>query len=1274
MKWLSKRKLLATLSVLALVLLAVVAGLVYFISSPEFDQFAADYIVGWIEDHTGTRASLTRFESDFRRQRFTLHGLTLHGEEDASDPPLVGVERIDVQIRLRALLNGQADLRSLVLVGPRIFIQVDQDGSTNLPSPVSPEGDVTSTEVSIADLSVSNGEITIDENRTDIDFRLVNLGGRFEYAGNSGVLAGHLEYGETFRHGDHSTIPYELEIDFDYTGGTVLVETATVRSGDTSIALEGRLDDVLRDPRGGFEYSGSAGLSFMNYFFPDERIGGSAEISGRLEFTVGTFDAGGHATIPSVDVAGWNASDVETDFAYEYPDGRLTATNLRMDFGGGQATGTATVRPLPGERRVEIDIQYNNVEAVALRRIYPWPSDYVVFSRMGGTLRGWFEGRFARFDLSGDTVLRPATIDDPDVRVPLPLGGTASYHGTPGTIELSAFEGRMGSTRVSGEGTISRRETELAIRVESEDLRDVSFVQPDANGQGNFEGVVRGPLDELQASGLFELTNFIYDTWTIDRAGGVVTLDPGGTEFRDVSIREAGSQLVVNGRLDPELAPNLDIDIERLNVALLRPFIGQPVGGILRGRAHVDSFQPLRFEGSLEAEDVTFEGRPIGDGGADIAVSDETIRIREIALRMGDATLTGSLDYQWANDALNIEFDSSDIAIRDLHWLGVPTDFTGMIRNASFRIDGTRGAPRTAGTAQIEDLQFRQQYFRSADIRVDGAGRTVRAEIGADDHLDLEIEFDRTAEEIPFRGAARFVDYDAGRLAGILPGSVVASGTATFEGSLRDLAGVRGSGRVTSLTALLDQRNLGTSRPFTFEFDARQVRLSQIELLGDATSLEIGGSVGLVPSAPLDFDVNGNIDLSLLASGIIGLETDGDIAIAGEIVGTLESPELRGQATLTDVSLSHSGIFLGLSAVSGGLFFDGNRINLNGLTGNAGGGNVTIQGTAGIDGTDLDGFDIRMDLSNIRIRNPEGLRTVVEGALVLRGTPDNPVLEGNLDVVTMSYNESFDQFFDLFAGIGGLTPETPIDDLALALHLEGDRNIRIENELASVETRLDLDIGGTFREPTMTGHVEVNDGSLSFQGNRYRITRGNVDFVDPVSIEPLIDVQAETELRDYRVILALNGRGDDVRLNIRSDPPLPQLEVISLITGGRTREEFAEGTDASGLPTSEQLFTGGAATILTDLLQSRVGSRFGLLDRFRIDPFHVGAENRPVARITFSEQITRDLTITYSQDLSSSRQQIIQIEYFLNNNTSFIASRDETGAVGLDVKLRKRFD
>jgi translocation and assembly module TamB len=240
--------------------------------------------------------------------------------------------------------------------------------------------------------------------------------------------------------------------------------------------------------------------------------------------------------------------------------------------------------------------------------------------------------------------------------------------------------------------------------------------------------------------------------------------------------------------------------------------------------------------------------------------------------------------------------------------------------------------------------------------------------------------------------------------------------------------------------------------------------------------------------------------------------------------------------------------------------------------------------------------------------------------------------------------------------------------------VEGGRNITIQNQLADLQARINVDIKGTAADPSLTGHIEASGGTLLFQGNRYRITRGNIDFVDPLRIEPVVDVQAESEVRDYRVILAITGRGKQLHLEMRSDPPLPELEIVSLIAGGRTREEYA-ARPSPAVPTSEQLFQSGAASILFDLLQQRVGNRLGLLglDRVRVNPLIVGRGNNPGARITLSEQVTPNLSITYSQDVSSNQEQVILIEYFVDRNTSIVASRDELGNLGLDVRKRKRF-
>ena len=49
------------------------------------------------------------------------------------------------------------------------------------------------------------------------------------------------------------------------------------------------------------------------------------------------------------------------------------------------------------------------------------------------------------------------------------------------------------------------------------------------------------------------------------------------------------------------------------------------------------------------------------------------------------------------------------------------------------------------------------------------------------------------------------------------------------------------------------------------------------------------------------------------------------------------------------------------------------------------------------------------------------------------------------------------------------------------------------------------------------------------------------------------------------------------------------------------------------------------------------------------------------------------LVITYSTDVTSTQEQIIQIEYTVRPDISVVALRDENGTFGIDVVRRQRF-
>ena len=50
-----------------------------------------------------------------------------------------------------------------------------------------------------------------------------------------------------------------------------------------------------------------------------------------------------------------------------------------------------------------------------------------------------------------------------------------------------------------------------------------------------------------------------------------------------------------------------------------------------------------------------------------------------------------------------------------------------------------------------------------------------------------------------------------------------------------------------------------------------------------------------------------------------------------------------------------------------------------------------------------------------------------------------------------------------------------------------------------------------------------------------------------------------------------------------------------------------------------------------------------------------------------------DSIITYVTNVTSSQQQIIQIEYTIRRDMSLIALRDQNGTFGIDVVFKKRF-
>ena len=1283
-RFLSRRKLLLAFAILALAGVSTIAGAFLFLNSSAFNERVRQSVVRGIEAQTGATVSLAKIHWNLRQRRLVLEDLTIRGIEPQTEPPLAHIESITAGMSLRSLLQKRLDLFELNVLHPRLRLIVNADGRTNLPGPPKrPDAGESTFAVSIKNLKVIEGSASVNDRSTSIDFSLASLASDSSYRSDTQILSVKLAYSGTLARDRHAAIPYVLSADFDFTRGNIVAHRVDVASGRSSAKLQGRIDHALtNDLSAKLDYTGDFETSFLTHFFPRDRFSGRAKATGSLEFKRDSFSTQGSLLADGAGFNEWNASAIRSKYTYSYPEKQLSLKQLTAKALGGTARGDITVAPIPGEARVVLDLNYADIDAAQLARVYPWDPKYVVYSHVSGRLHGWLEGRIERYEVEGESQLTSYSPQAVPGVIALPATGTVSFTARPTEVEIGSSDIRFFDTTIQANGRIHEMQSALNVRLKSSNLANLHFLYKEANGEGSFVGALKGAIRKPQFEGNVVLDRYKHGEWTIQHAEGVVSLNTQTELANLVNVRTTIGQstATVSGTSNLDGSSiNLRIRSDRMRAEDFASIAKEKIEGILSGDVVVSSLAPLKVRGRIAALGLAARGRTFESLTGDLTLADPLIEIANLTASERGARLTeGSLRFNRTTEDVAFEGKVSALNLNRLRDLGVPETIEGNIQRARVTVGGSLQRPRIGGEATIENLAFHDEVFPRARLQLSTEWPNLTAVLSETGNVNLSARIDISdTAAYPFDASVRFQNYSLEKLARFSHGSLTASGDADLRGSLRGATPLTGSGTIRSIHARIEDYSFEGAKAFGFSFDANTLKLKEEASLNgpSGTQVTVGGSIGLTTQPRLDLTANGNLDLKVLAELDPSLSITGIVKFNGRIRGTTVEPNIDGIASFANASLGYEGIYTTLSMLTGDVRFSENRVTFDNLEGRVSGGAIRVRGTGLIQNSQLEDLNVRIETEHVRFRYPAGLRSVVSGPLLVTGTSNQPILDGNLTIESVTYRSDFEPFLSVFRPGGLDSGGTVLDRLRLSVHVAGNRNIIIQNEVTDISgAGINLDIKGTLGSPSLTGRVEVSEGTLLFQGKRYDITRGTINFVDPLRIDPVVNIQAESDLRDYRVILIVAGQGDKVRVELRSDPPLPQLELISLVAGGKTREELQEA-GATSLPTSEELFQGGAASVMVDLLRSRLGNRLGLLglDRVRIDPYLVGAGNKS-AQITLS--VTRDLSVTYSQDLSSNQQRVIQVEYFLSKNLSLVASREEnneTTALGLDVRLRKRF-
>jgi hypothetical protein len=1027
-------------------------------------------------------------------------------------------------------------------------------------------------------------------------------------------------------------------------------------------------------------------------------------------------------------------------------------------FSGGDATFAYAIKPLGSKIKPTSRFEFD-VAGADLRQL----TDFLQLrgQRFSGSaawhnVLEWPLGRFAEHRGEGHLVVTapagatpmPATLAadadrahrgewGPFAPTPLPghlpIAGEATYEYGPDDVTFGPSRFVTERTHVTFDGTTAYGDrSRFTFHVTSADWQESDqvlagiisdFGSPTGpvafGGRGEFDGAMIGPFRRPRVEGDFTGDGLrAFDTpW--GSARGHIVIQNSYVTVKDAVVRDEDSEIHVDGlfslgypRDDGGDEMDARFRVVRRDLDGLRHAFRideYPVSGRLSGEFHLTGQyeRPLGFGGMTIDAGVAY-GEPFEKATASLRFDGSGVRLDNIELTKGDGEVTGAAYIGW-DSTYSLNADGRRIPLDRVAFAHYPNVTLAGVAEFTATGSGTFDVPRNDVRFRVSDLAVGDETVGQVSGTLAMRGAQLSGEIDAASPR-LAVTGTGRIALTPQRDSEltlRFHDTSLDPYVRLFEPRLSPYTTAVVSGSVRivgELANVDRmviDGVVDRVEVRLFDYSIRNAGPVRVSLDRRQVKLDELELVGDDTRLRVSGAVNLTDDR-IALRAAGEANLGILQGFFRDVRGSGRAELTASIDGPIRQPILSGSATVTGGRVRYFSLPNALDDINGTVHFDSDGIRLDDVAATFGGGPVQFGGRIGLNGYVPGDLNVTARGQDINLRVPEGIRSVVDADLVLTGNYQSPTLGGTVTVKNAGWNRRIDtpgNIFDLASrrsgGTTGLAPEpAPVIPLKFDVQLRVPSTLRVENNLARMVASADLTLRGTYDRPVVFGHADIERGEVTFEGRRYRITRGSMDFTNPTRIEPFFDVEAETNVhvpgQTYRVIIGMAGTSEQLRPTISSDPPLPSTaDVLALLFSDAPRDvnnqpppEVRALRDPG--QTQTDILTSRATQALATPISSEVGrvveQTFGVntfqLSPSFVDPYNTQAGRiNPTARLTIGKRISDRVYLTFSRSLNTTtNDQIVLLEIDQSDLMSWVLSRNEDDQTyALEFRVRRVF-
>jgi translocation and assembly module TamB len=855
-------------------------------------------------------------------------------------------------------------------------------------------------------------------------------------------------------------------------------------------------------------------------------------------------------------------------------------------------------------------------------------------------------------------------------------------------------------------------------------------------GNLKFDATVTGNLSDPTVNGKTSIDQVALRGRTLGSFASDLFISPAGTELRNGSVREPdGGTIAFSLNVPQGGANNVSVQATLTNIDAANLIAALPLDKYLpsgirdfnaqtSGTVNITGL-PNNATGSIDLSSAagSVSGQSFDAFTAKAQFRGTIIDLENLELRSTDGFVKAKGTYDRASTAFDFDLEGRNFQLTALRNAftqnpSVPS-MTGLA-DFTAKATGRSDTPSSFnvnfnGTAR--DVVINENAFGQVTFQGTTANQILNADLtatldGRPQVINATVNFGN--ELMPFRVSTDFNQSPLAPFVALVPQlkGITIGGTGTgrveFGGNLarRDDQGklvftgeaLSGTAQFSQLALQIQDTPLVATEPVVVRFNPREITFESARFSGGGSNVVIAGTKAITDDGINNLSIDGRVNLALLNAFPQIAATDtffgGFADVAIRLAGVNKTARVSGTATLENAAVA---AFVGSSRLSldrlnGRILFSSDQAQISDMRGYLGGGAFTASGGALFgEGLSISSFRVGLDGNNVTVPLPEDFITTGDAQLEITGRRGqrSDILSVQIAGRILARRSLYTKDIELANVIGARregslssgtsTIRAPRFDLTI----EGRDALIVRNNIADLTASVSLRLTGTTENPQISGRITANSGTILFRKDRYIVQRGVLEFPPDTAIEPIINLQAETEIGGYQIFVNLSGPLTDTeQLNatVRSSPALPQADVVSLITTGNL------SNTESGIPTLAQTGINTAAEILTDTIINNPARKatdrlFGL-NVFEIDPIISGERLNPGARLTVGRQINNNLRITYATNLSQDQNQVLALEYRVSNKLSFVAQYEQRSLSNVtrnrdnfsfEVRFRRRF-